>query len=1397
MFLGLLALKVTATTYYVDINSTNPTPPYTNWATASTDIQSAIDVSTTGDLVLVNDGIYQTGGRTVNGYGLTNRVVIDQAIAVESIDGPAETVIEGYQMPGTTNGNSAVRCVYMTNNAVLIGFTLTNGATRLYQNYANEDYEASGGGVWCEDNSAIVSNCVLTANAADFTFGVGGGAVEGTLNNCILIGNLAEAGGGAYASVMNNCTLTENSAIVIHATYAPTGGGAYACTLNQCILAGNLAGSGGGAEVSVLNGCTITNNAVNGDGGGVGRSVLNNCIISDNSAGSGGGTYGSILTNCTLTGNSAYAGGASYSDILNGCILSSNSASNAGGAMDASTLTNCIVMNNSAGSAGGGANGGTLYNCVLSGNVTFNAGGGVNSATVYNSALFGNSAVENGGGAAGSTLISCTLTGNSALSGGGTYSCSLTNCIVYYNDAQIGTNYDAASSLAYSCTTPLPTNGPGNIADAPDLADNFHLGTDSPCIGAGNPVYVTGVDIDGNSWMNPPSMGCSEFYPNTATGQLAVAIDATFTNLATGFTGSFAAQINGHASLSIWNFGDGAEIVNQPDVSHMWTTPGVYQVSLWTYNDSNPSGVSATITVQVANNPVQYVAQGNTTSAAPYLSWATAATNIQDAVNDAFGGGTILVSNGVYQSSGYTSPAGTRCVTVTRPILLQSLNGPATTLICGSNSVSCVYLANGALLSGFTLTNGFVSGLPTDGGGVFCASTTTIITNCTLINNLGDRGGGAFSGTLINCILLGNTGEFGGGAAFSTLLGCSIMGNQTVGSGNYGGAVYCTLSNCVVNGNLRGGVGYCTLVDCTIESNTPPENGDNGGGAAQSTLNNCLICGNQSQYGGGAYDCTLNFCVISNNAADNDGGGVYDDSSVTNPGQSNVIVGNLVNNGYGGGMYFAESYGQNLTLSSWTFISNSATGNGGNGGGIYAEGSVSNCTFVGNFAGGNGGGCYAQSSLVSDCTFEGNTTPGMGGGAYSILTNCYLIGNKADYGGGAYGLAYNCNFNSNLATNNGGGLYAYYYQGSTLSGVLANCTFTNNSALNGGGVYESPNSYLAFSNCLFLANTATNDGGGIAGADYAELAYCVLRNNSAGLDGGGVYEPDYILNCQLNGNSAAYGGGVFDSTTTIPSATILDSTIAGNRATENGGGIYWPQIPDSEVINCIIYNNSAPTNMNYAPTNALNTGFGGYQPGASYCCTIPLPLAAPGQNNSNFTNDPAFVNPAAGDFHLQSYSPCINSGTNASVVGSTDLDGNPRIVGGTVDMGAYEDQTPASMVSYHWLQQYGLPITTNTDASSPNGTSFDVYQDWIAGLNPTNPASVLVMLSPQPTNNVSGIMVTWESVTNIPYNLQRTTNVTSAFTTIQANINGHAGTTSYTDTTATGNGPYFYRVVVP
>ena len=204
-----VARSVSATTFYVDANGANPISPYTDWSTAATYIQDAIDVATDGDLVLVTNGVYATGGRVVYG-SLTNRVVINKAITVQSVNGALLTAILGFANNGSampTNGDNAVRCVYLTNNAALIGFTLAFGATR---NSGDSIKEESGGSAWCESTNAMLANCILTTNSSQFS---GGGIYSGKLANCVLRGNKTLGGnggfggGGAAWSFLVNCSL--------------------------------------------------------------------------------------------------------------------------------------------------------------------------------------------------------------------------------------------------------------------------------------------------------------------------------------------------------------------------------------------------------------------------------------------------------------------------------------------------------------------------------------------------------------------------------------------------------------------------------------------------------------------------------------------------------------------------------------------------------------------------------------------------------------------------------------------------------------------------------------------------------------------------------------------------------------------------------------------------------------------------------------------------------------------------------------------------------------------------------------------------------------------------------------------------------------------------------------
>ena len=262
-----LAYELQATTRFVNLNNPAPSSPYTSWATAATNIQDAAGLAVFGDTVLVTNGVYQSGGHYLDG---TNRVQLASGVVIQSVNGPAVTVIKGYQVPGTTNGTAAIRCASLGGGTTLSGFTLAGGATINFQ---------YGGGVKGIGLPApVVTNCLIVGNSA---YNGGGGAFNLTLVNCELRGNFSDvpstsAGGGASQSTLYNCLLVGN-----HSAY-----------------------SAGAASSSTLINCTVVSNGTSpGDSGGLtsGSHGANN-IFYYNSPDDASGNF----TNCCVAQPSAF-----------------------------------------------------------------------------------------------------------------------------------------------------------------------------------------------------------------------------------------------------------------------------------------------------------------------------------------------------------------------------------------------------------------------------------------------------------------------------------------------------------------------------------------------------------------------------------------------------------------------------------------------------------------------------------------------------------------------------------------------------------------------------------------------------------------------------------------------------------------------------------------------------------------------------------------------------------------------------------------------------------------------------------------------------------------------------------------------------------------------------------
>lgn len=253
----------------------------------------------------------------------------------------------------------------------------------------------------------------------------------------------------------------------------------------------------------------------------------------------------------------------------------------------------------------------------------------------------------------------------------------------------------------------------------------------------------------------------------------------------------------------------------------------------------------------------------------------------------------------------------------------------------------------------------------------------------------------------------------------------------------------------------------------------------------------------------------------------------------------------------------------------------------------------------------------------------------------------------------------------------------------------------------GGGI-KCDNCSPIISNCFISGNQAISGqynparGGGadFVGSSSAVLN-CIISENQCGgfrpdQSGGGIgitsFSNVFLGNCVVSHNLvwgfSNRGGGIVcdQSNPTVCNCIIYDNTA------ERGAGIC--SNGDNPIIANTIFwgNNSSQIFPN--PTNPLTV---------FYCL---VPGGYPGERNLN--EDPLFVDPVNGDFHLQSGSPCIGKGVGPTVFDKVplfDIDGDPRS-GNTCDIGADEfaQEEPVSTETPTFTQ---TPLPSSTPTITP------------------------------------------------------------------------------------------------
>jgi hypothetical protein len=256
--------------------------------------------------------------------------------------------------------------------------------------------------------------------------------------------------------------------------------------------------------------------------------------------------------------------------------------------------------------------------------------------------------------------------------------------------------------------------------------------------------------------------------------------------------------------------------------------------------------------------------------------------------------------------------------------------------------------------------------------------------------------------------------------------------------------------------------------------------------------------------------------------------------------------------------------------------------------------------------------------------------------------------------------------------------------GFTITGGRLNSS-TPNPAVGGGILIESNNALVR--NCVITDNRASISGGGIAllgTENSSSIINTYIYNNHSMFSHGGldISSPGSpkIVNCVIANNGGENGGGIRSSSLSSP--IIANCTIFGNTSEPGSPGTGVRCGGAATITNCIIWGNQdydgtleqmtvgAGSTISYC--NIEQSGFEGT---IGYIGSNPLFVDPDGFDDLPGTADD--------DFRLQMDSDCIDTGSSTAVPPgiTTDLDGNPRISGAAVDIGAYEYQLQVTYCS--------------------------------------------------------------------------------------------------------------------